>query len=337
MKALIIGGTRFIGRHIAEALQQRGHEVTLFNRGSNPGVHSGLEQVHGDRNTDLSRLNGRMWDAVIDTSGYTPDVVERSARYFESRTNRYLFISTISVYDDGKTAGPDEEAAVLELPPDADPAKFDVQHYGALKVLCERKVREILNGRSAIVRPGLVAGPHDPTDRFTYWPARFAEGGRILAAPRESRIQYIDVRDLAAFCVRLLESDNSGVYNCVTPAGSLTFEDLYDACARAANAEAEIIEPGEAFFKDRGVEPWSDLPLWIPRDDPSYNVTNTDPSRALSQGLKVRSIAETVKDVLEWARSASKRFGNLTAGLSPDRETQLLCDIYRVEGRLAGP
>lgn len=324
MKTLILGGTRFIGRHIAEALQQRGHEVALFNRGSNPDVHVDLEQIHGDRNADLSRLDGRTWDAVIDTSAYTPDVAERSARYFESRTNRYLFVSTISVYDDAKTEGPDEDAPVLELPPDADPATFDVQYYGALKVLCERKVREILGVRSAVVRPGLVAGPHDPTDRFTYWPARFDAGGRVAAPPRESRIQYVDVRDLAAFCVRLLELDDSGVYNCVTPGGSLTFADLYDACARAVNGEAEVVERGEAFLKERSVEPWSDLPLWIPRDDPSYNITNTDSSRAISQGLEVRPIAETVRDVLEWSRAAGKRFGNLTTGLSPDRESQLL-------------
>lgn len=329
MKALIIGGTRFIGRHIAEALLQRGHEVTLFNRGSNPGVHADLEQIHGDRNSDLARLDGRSWDAAIDTSAYTPDVVERSARYFESRTDRYLFVSTVSVYD-AKTAGPNEDAPVLELPPGVDPTKSDVEYYGALKVLCERKVREILDDRCTIVRPGLVAGPYDPTDRFTYWPVRFDAGGRIVAPPRDSSIRYIDARDLAAFCVHLSEQGDPGIYNCVTP-GPLTFADLYRACARAADANAEIVEPGDVFLKEHAVEPWSDLPLWIPRGDVHYNVINTGPSRAISRGLKTRSIAETAKDVLEWSRAAGKRFGNLTTGLSPDREAELLdlYDIYR--------
>lgn len=199
-----------------------------------------------------------------------------------------------------------------------------MQYYGALKALCERKVRGAFGERAAIVRPGLVAGPDDPTDRFTYWPARFDAGGRILAAPLTSRIQYIDVRDLAAFCVRLLEQEDAGTYNCVTPAGSLTFAALYAACSRYASAKCETADPGEAFLKAHGVEPWSDLPLWIPRDDASYNVTNTDASRAVSRGLQIRAVAETVRDVLEWSRSAGKRFGTLTTGLSPDRESQLL-------------
>lgn len=323
MNILLLGGTRFVGRHIAEALQGRSHAVTLFNRGSHPDVHADLRQIHGDRKSGFSQLDGMTWDAVVDTSAYTPDVVELSARYFEPYVKRYLFVSTISVYDDSKTSGPDEDAPVLELPEGADPTAFDVQYYGALKILCERKAREILDERVTVVRPGLVAGPHDPTDRFTYWPLRFEAGGRILAAPRQSRIQYIDVRDLAAFCAELMEKDDSGTYNCVTPVGALTFGDLYRACSQVVGDAADVIEPGEAFLKAHNVEPWSDLPLWIPQDDPSCNVTNTDPSRALSRGLRIRSIAQTVRDVLQWARGAGKHFGALAAGLSPEREAEL--------------
>ena len=326
MNVLILGGTRFIGRHIVDVLQERGHRVALFNRGvTNPTVHADLEHIRGDRNTDLEKLGGRGWDAVIDTSAYTPDTAERSARFFEQRTNRYFFISTISVYDPNQTAGPDEEAPTLQLPPEASRTTYAAEYYGALKALCETAVRSAFGDRAAIVRPGLVAGPHDPTDRFTYWPLRIDAGGRVLAPPSPTaRIQYIDVRDLAAFCVHLLETNDGGTYNCVTPGGSRTFGGLFEACARATASEAEYIWTDEAFLSEQNVSPWSDLPLWIPSDDPSYAVTNTNANRAHERGLQVRRLFETVRDTLAWARSEGKRWGELSAGLSPQREAELL-------------
>lgn len=324
MNVLIIGGTRFVGRHIAEALNERGHKVALFNRGSNPAVHPGLEQIRGDRTTDLAALDGRTWDAVIDTCGYTPDVVERSAQFFESRAGRYLFVSTVSVYDEQRAQSPDEDAPLHELPDGVDRTKFDVEHYGALKVLCENVARGTFGDRASIVRPGLVAGPHDPTDRFTYWPVRVDAGGSVLAPPSPSHhIQYIDARDLAQFCVRLLETNDGGTYNCVTPGGALTFGDLLAACECAASSGASFLWAGDAFLKEHEVAPWSDLPLWIPHDDPAYGMESTKSERALERGLRVRPLFETVRDTLEWARGAGKRFGSLGAGLTPEREAEL--------------
>jgi 2'-hydroxyisoflavone reductase len=334
MKTLIVGGTRFVGRHIAGALAARGHEVTLFNRGSDPSVHAELEQIHGDRATDLPRLDGRTWDAVIDTSGYTPDVVETSARFFAERTERYVFVSTISVYDHERTTGPDEESPLVQFPQGADPSAYSDERYGALKVLCETQVNVTFGDRAAIVRPALVAGPFDPTDRFTYWPVRFDEGGDVLAPQRASRLQYIDARDLAAFVAGLAERAGGGTYNCVTPRGSMTFADLFDAClAEAAAEDANVVEMADEFFAMHGVRPWTEMPLWIPAASEHAGISASDSSRAQAAGLHIRPLRETVRDTLAWARVAEKRPGSLKAGLTPQREAELLA----AAGPLKGP
>jgi 2'-hydroxyisoflavone reductase len=326
MNVLIIGGTRFLGRHITDALRDAGHHVTHFNRGRSGSAWRGdIETIHGDRKTDLRRLGDRRWDAVVDTSGYTPDVVERSARYFEHLAGRYLFISTISVYDESRSSGPDEDAPLHALPTGVDRTEFNVEYYGALKVLCENVVRSTYRHRAAILRPGLVAGPYDPTDRFTYWPVRFDAGGDVLVpVSRAEPVQYIDVRDLAQFAVHTLERRDGGTYNCVTPRGSLTFGDLADACERATRSRVNLAWVDVKFLQEKEVNPWSDLPLWIPEGDPHRGITAADSSRALVAGLRNRRLLDTVRDTLAWARSAGKRLGNLTSGLSPERETQIL-------------
>lgn len=335
MNILILGGTRFVGRHIAEMLTARGHRVTLFNRGNNPDVHRDLEQIHGDRATDLDRLHGRMWQAVIDTSGYTPNVVDASARYFKDRVQRYVFVSTISVYDHEKTAGPDEDSPVLELPEGEDPSEYRDERYGALKVLCERDVLRRFGKKATILRPGLVAGPFDPTDRFTYWPLRFDEGGEVVTPLEQSAVQYIDVRDLAAFAVRAVENDVSGTFNCVTPRGSITFGDLCRACMHEAAAEdALMVALSDEFLAEQEVRPWSELPLWIPAASEYAGIANASSERALAAGLHVRSVAETVRDTLAWARTAEKRPGALKAGLAPEREGALL-EVARLAGHAA--
>lgn len=326
MDVIILGGTRFVGRHVADALIARGHNVTLFNRGrSNPNAHADLEQIHGDRATDLHRIGERKYDAVVDTSGYTPDVVQRSTRYFADRTHRYLFISTISVYDEARIGGPDEDAPLHVLPRDADPTEFNVEYYGALKALCEAVVRSTFRYRVSIVRPGLVAGPYDPTDRFTYWPVRVDAGGEVLAPPSPAEpVQYIDVRDLAEFAVHLLECDDGGTYNCVTPVGALTFGELFDACNRAASSAPEYMWANAGFLREHEVNPWSDFPLWIPADQPHRAIQRTNSARALVRGLNVRPLLETVRDTMTWARAAGKHLGTLGAGLTPQREAELL-------------
>jgi nucleoside-diphosphate-sugar epimerase len=325
MNVLIIGGTRFVGRHIAEAFVARGHSVALFNRGNNPSVLADLEQVHGDRASDLSRLDGRTWDCVIDTSGYTPNVVETAANYFASRTQYYLFVSSISVYDHAHTEGPAEDAPVLEFPKGADPSEYSDERYGALKVLCEDRVRRAFGDRAAVVRPGLVAGPFDPTDRFTYWPVRIDEGGEVIGPARPARLQYIDARDLASFVVNLSELRMGGTYNCAIPAGSANFGDLYDAClAQAAAEDGYIVELPDEFLASHNVRPWSEMPLWIPAASEYASIANADSSRAVAAGLSVRPLHDTVRDTLSWARTAEKRPGALQAGLSPEREAELL-------------
>lgn len=335
MNVLIIGGTQFVGRHIAEAFRARDHHLTLFNRGSNPSVHADLEQIHGDRVTDLERLDGRTWDAVIDCCGYLPGVVETSARYFKDRAKRYVFISTISVYDHEAAAQPDESSPVVPFPQDADPAEFSIERYGPLKVLCEQSVQRDFGAHTTIVRPGLVAGPFDPTDRFTYWPVRFDAGGDVLTPLPERRVQYIDARDLAAFVVRLVETQTDGVFNAVVPPGSVTFGDLCKACMHEASAEdARAVPVSDEFLAQHEVRPWSELPLWIPASSALVSIANAHSGRAQAAGLSVRGVAETVRDTLAWARTAEKRPGALQAGLDPEKEARLLSEAIPLKGGL---
>ena len=338
MNVLIIGGTRFVGPHTTDALVGGGHRVTLFNRGTSEAStgsavlrqaqDDGIEIIYGDRKTDLERTGDRRWDAVIDTCGFTPDVVELSARHFMDRTDRYLFVSTISVYDESQTTGPDEDAQLHKLPPEADPAEFNVEQYGALKALCEDVVLNTYRHRATILRPGLIAGPYDFTDRFTYWPLRFEAGGDVLVpvSPNEP-LQYIDVRDLAAFAVHAIQGGVGGTYNCVTPRGVLHFGDLVESCEAVAHAGARPVWADARFLSAHEVSPWSDLPGWIPDGDSHRAVTNADSSRALVQGLRTRALTETVRDTLAWAHQAGKQLGSLAAGLTPSREQQLLTEV----------
>lgn len=335
MNVLVIGGTQFVGRHVVDAFAARGHHLTLFNRGSNPGVHADIAQIHGDREKDLTLLDGRTWDAVIDCCGYLPGVVEASAHYFRDRAKRYLFISTISVYDHEAAAAPAEDSPVVPFPEDADPAEFSLERYGPLKVLCEQRAQAVFGTNVTIVRPGLVAGPFDPTDRFTYWPVRFDEGGDVVTPLPQRRVQYIDARDLAAFITHLVETETDGIFNAVVPAGSVTFGDLCDACMRESSAEdARTVALSDEFLAEHGVRPWSELPLWIPASSALVSMANANAERARAAGLRVRGVAETVYDTLAWARAAEKRPGGLKAGLDPEKEARLLSEAIPFQGGL---
>lgn len=317
MNALILGGTRFLGRHVATALLSGGHRVTLFNRGiSDPGPQEGIEQIHGDRERDLQRLNGRTWDAVVDTSCFDPRAADLSARYFAERTNRYLFISTISVHDLGATEIVTEETAFATEPADS---------YGPLKAACEAIVRNSVGNRATIVRPGLIVGPYDMTDRFTYWPVRVTKGGEVIApvAPTEPT-QFIDVRDLAEFVVHILECDDAGAYNVTGPREAVTIGEVLAACQRESIPQAQFTWVDAAFLKQHGVQPWMDLPLWIPQDIPEHSIVQADVTRAMERGLHIRPLSQTVRDTLAWARTAGKQREKLVAGLTPEREADLL-------------
>ena len=303
MRLLIVGGTGFIGRHLAEAALSRGHELALFNRGiTDPTLFPEAEQLRGDRREgDLESLAGHRFDSVVDTCGYFPREVEALARRLAPATEHYTFISSLSVFPDPVAPGTDESASVAELegPPPDEITSAEV--YGALKARCEQAAEAALPGRVLAVRPGLVAGPHDPTDRFTYWPRRISEGGRVLGARPEQPVQLIDVRDLAAWVVHAAEQRLTGTFNATGPAKPLTMAGLFDACVEATGSNAVAVWKGDTFLRGHGLEPWSDLPLWLTAKEEGFNAI--DCSKAISRGLGFRPLAETIADTLAWDRS----------------------------------
>lgn len=325
MRLLVIGGTRFVGRHIVDAALARGHEVTLFNRGNDPDVFPGVEHIEGDRDSDLSALRGRSWDTVIDTCGYSPRQVESAAEVLRDSVNRYVFISTISVYADPVPLLADEDAPLAHVD---DPTNEDLGEgrYGGLKVWCERALSERMGARLLVIRPGLVAGPHDRTDRFTYWVLRVARGGEVLA-PRgpDLPVQWIDARDLAAWTMDLVERGGTGTYNATAEPGRFTMGALLDACREATGSGARITWVDEELLISRGLEEYQSLPLWVTGDNAGFaQISN---ARAVAAGLSIRPAEDTVRDTWEWAREA--RAGEeLKAGISPEQEAELL-DLWR--------
>lgn len=326
VKILILGGTVFLGRHLVQAAQARGHEVTLFNRGrQNAELFPEVEKLRGDRDGDLDALRGRRWDAVVDTCGYVPRIVRASAELLADATAHYTFISSISVYAGFTQRGLGEAAATGALD-DTSVEEVNGATYGPLKALSEQAAEAAMPGRVLVLRPGLIVGPHDPTDRFTYWPARAARGGDVLLpAPAERAIQVIDARDLAGWNVRLIEQGATGVFNATGPDEPLTFGRLFEECRAAGGNDARPVWADERFLLDAGVTPWIELPLWVPdRTDPAYaGFHDVDASRAIAAGLSFRPIAETVRDTLAWdATNPADRVRR--AGLTPEKEGQVL-------------
>ncbi|HZE05500.1 MAG TPA: NAD-dependent epimerase/dehydratase family protein, partial [Solirubrobacteraceae bacterium] len=241
MRLLVLGGTTFLGRHVVEAALARGHAVTLFNRGrTNPELFPGVERRVGDRDGGLEALAVGTWDAVVDTSGYVPRIVDASARLLEPRVGRYVFVSSVSVYADLSRPGVDEDAPLAAL--DEDTEEHRGPAYGALKALSEHAVQKVYGRRATVVRPGLIVGPWDPTGRFTYWPTRVAAGGEVLAPePRRGPVQLIDARDLAAWIVHLVEGDVAGVFNAVGPERPLTMQQLLEVCCAVAGGNSRLV------------------------------------------------------------------------------------------------
>jgi 2'-hydroxyisoflavone reductase len=339
MRLLVLGGTQFLGRHIVDCARRRAHELTLFNRGqTDPAPIAGVEQIHGDRAHDLSRVGGRTFDAVIDTSGYLPRAVRGSAELLAGAVDRYLFVSSISAYGEFPEPGLDEDAPTAADPP-ADTEDV-MAHYAELKAACERAVEDVMPGRAIVIRPGLIVGPHDPTERFTYWVRRLAAGGRVLApGASDQPVQLIDARDLADWIVRMAEERATGLYNATGPATKLTFGAMLERIAAAVGGGAEIVWVDEDRLAAAGVQPWDELPLWLDLDrNPDFRgFLAVDISRALANGLVFRSLEETVADTLAWARErgpvpARPEGSPLPppAGLTPEREAELLA-------RLNGP
>ncbi len=325
MRILVLGGTAFLGPELVAAARARGHVLTLFNRGkTNPGLFPDVEQLHGDRDGKLDALRGQSWDAAVDTSGYVPRIVRMSAELLAPAVERYLFVSTISAYDESIPPGSDESARLATT---SDPASEDVRaHYGALKALCEKAAEAAMPGRVSVVRPGLIVGPGDPTDRFTYWPVRLARGGEALA-PGDGKdpVQVVDVRDLAAWMIRLVERRDAGTWNAVGPATPLDMAGMLDACGHASPSPAALTWVPWPFLEKHRVEPWSDMPVWIPAGTEGAGMASVSNARAVASGLLFRPVAETARDTLAWWRALpEERRARLRAGIPPEREAAAL-------------
>ena len=332
MQLLIIGGTRFLGRHLVEAALARGHSVTLFNRGqSNPGLYAqttGVETINGDREKDLDKLAGRHWDTVIDTCGYLPRVVGLSARALADQVRRYVFISSLSVYAETGRIGIDEQDPVGKLV-DGNMEEVTGDNYGPLKALCEKAVQNVFAGRALIIRPGLIVGPYDPTDRFTYWPVRVARGGEVLAPEGpQVPVQIIDVRDLAEFILILAERQAGEIYNVTGPDYVLTLGTLLETCKQVSGSDANFNWGSVEFLAKNKLEPWSDLPVWVPDTPEDAGFSRVNISKALRMGLTFQTLENTVRDTLAWAQTRPQGY-ELRAGLEPEREAQVLAVLRK--------
>ena len=332
LRILILGGTRFLGPHMAEYARARGHTLTFFNRGrTKTGVLPDIERIQGDRNGELGGLAGRKWDAVIDNSGYVPRHVRLSAELLRPSVPHYLFISSVSVY--ASFAAANDEDSPLGRLADESVERVDGETYGPLKALCESAARAVYGpGNSTILRPGLIVGPDDNTDRFTYWPARAARGGSFVApGSPDDPVQVIDARDLAAFAITVIERRTAGVFNVLSPPGRFSIGDVVNESVKAARQLVDPQPPPVAtwipadFLAARAVAPWSDMPVWVPSVGDEAGFAQVSAARAMQAGLTIRPMAETVTDTLRWhlQRPEAER-QKLKAGLSPEREAEVL-------------
>ena len=326
MRILFLGGTQFVGRHMVEAALARGHSVTLFNRGqTNPELFPEAERLTGDRDGNLEALRGRNWDAVVDVNGYIPRLVRDSANLLKDAVSRYVFVSTGSVYDFNRMAPNSDESGPLEKLEDETTEEYRGPAYGGLKVLCEAAVQELYPGKSLILRLGVVAGPHDPTDRVTYWVDRVARGGEVLVpgAP-DRRIQFIDARDLGAFAILGIEKGLTGIFN--TAGNSVTWMHFLDACQQAAGRSGVAYTWIDDFHflrenSDPSGRPYGLFPMSLPAD--LAHIWTVNNNKALDAGLVYRSTLNTARDILAWeaTRLADE---NRSAGLPAQQERTLL-------------
>lgn len=321
MKLLVLGGTVFLGRHLVEAAAGRGHEVTMFNRGrTNADLFPDVERLTGDRDGGLDALGGRRWDAVVDTSGFVPRVVRQSAELLHE-AGVYAFVSTASVYPlQGRDRS--EEGPVEQL---EDPASEDVRaHYGGLKALCEDVVTGVFGDRGLIVRSGLIVGPFDPTGRFTYWAVRLGRDGEVLGPGAPDRhVQFVDARDQVAWILDMVEAGRGGTFNLTGPARPLAFAELL------SRHPGPVTWVPDQFLLDEGVQPYTEMPLWVPE---SVGRLNMPIDRALAAGLRIRDLDETLRDTRAWAEAQDGQVGQVDAAgrlrrptaITPEREAELL-------------
>ncbi len=331
MSILILGGTGFIGPHVVRHALARGHEITLFNRGrTNTHLFPGVEKLVGDRNTDLTALQGRRWDAVLDNSGYTPHQVGLSVDLLKGAADQYLFTSTRAVYTDFTASVMDEDAPIG--PRDLPESEWTA--YGPAKVLAERKVEEGFGARTLIVRPPVIVGPGDRSDRFTYWPDRIDAGGEVLVqGDPADPVQFIDVRDLSEFYVHLLEQQTVGIFNSTGPGAPLSAAELVYGIRAITSTPVSFTWVDWDFLAERGQMPQQQLPFWQPPRGRYLNYGRIDSSRAIAAGLAFRPLAVIAKETLDWHRSreAGGDF-ELRTGLDRDLEARLLAQWREAGG-----
>jgi 2'-hydroxyisoflavone reductase len=334
LRILILGGTGFIGPHQVRYAMSRGHSITVYNRGRQKEDWPGpVEELLGDRNTrDLKSLQGRNWDVCIDNPTTLPFWVRDAGLALHDRVKQYIFISTVSAYAENKTAGADETAPVAHYT--GQDAMAETQEtlrahpalYGPLKAVSEHEAQRYFPGKATIVRPGLIAGPGDESDRFTYWPVRLSRGGEVLAPGDGSDpIQLIDVRDLAEWTIRLAESRTSGVFNATGPARPMTMREMLATIASSLQVRPTLTWVSSQFLEVQHIEAWRDMPVWVPAQGDTAGFANRSIQRALKAGLTFRPLATTSVDTLAWFRQQSEtRQAKLKAGLLPDQEDAAL-------------
>src|SRR5437899_11390441 len=339
LRILILGGTGFTGPFQVKYALSRGHKVTVFNRGkTHPGeLPKEVEQLIGDRNGQLEALKEKQWDVCIDNPTTLPAWIRDAAQILKGNVGRYVFISTISVYADTST-GPDENAPLAKYE-GADPFKETLEAmkascyktYGPLKALSEQETQKWFPDKSLIIRPGLIVGPRDESDRFTYWPVRIDRGGEVLAPGNPSNpVQFIDGRDLAEWTIRIIEKGETGIDNATGPARELGIGGLLDGKKGALNSNATFTWADAEFLKQQKVEAWSDMPVWAGDE---LGMSRTNISRALAKGLTFRPLADTARDTLAWFKAQkSERQAKLRAGLTPEREAEVLAALHKQGG-----
>ncbi len=324
---LILGGTGFLGPEVVRAAGAAGYTVTLFNRGkTRPHLFPELEKLRGDRNTgDLAALEGRNFDIIVDTSGYVPDHVKRTSELLGPGCRRYIFLSSVSAYQDELPGLRNEDfpitvldAAILESVKTI-PESFP--HYSGMKAHCELAAEAGAPGKTFNIRPGLIVGPGDRSDRFPWWPHRVARGGEILApgAP-DSAQQFIDVRDLAEWLVRSAEAELVGVYNAVGFPGTVTMQELLHGMKIVLGADCSFTWVPDDFLLEHEVGPWMELPLWIPSDGKHDYGTE----KAIQAGLTFRSIADTIRDTQAWHEKERGDAHKWRTGIAPEKESKVL-------------
>jgi 2'-hydroxyisoflavone reductase len=333
LRILILGGTGFTGPHQVRYALSRGHQVTLFNRGKQPHEWPGsVEELIGDRNTgDLKALEGREWDVCIDNPTTLPFWVRDAGRVLHGKVKQYIFISTISVYADNLKPA-DESAPVASYPgKDAMAETLESFHakgelYGSLKALSEKEAEIQFPGKATIIRPGLIVGPGDETDRFTYWPVRLSRGGEYLAPGDGSDpVQIIDARDLAEWTIRMAESRTLGTFNATGPAHPLVMKQMLAGITGAIHADAKPIWVPADFLAAEKVQPWNDMPVWVPASGDTAGFAKRSISKAIAAGLTFRPLDITAVDALAWFKQQpAERQAKLKAGIAPAREQEVL-------------